>query len=88
MLQKLFTDRFRLQAHQEMKEGSLYELVVAPGGSKSGLVTDSDTAWGLNFTINGRPVPHSPTGPVTRGVGQFPREHVARPSRRGEQDRP
>jgi len=66
--QTLLADRFKMVAHRPMKEGSFYELVVAPGGPKLQPVTDADTQWGLNITINGKPVRHLPGAPLVKGV--------------------
>jgi len=53
MVRSLLEERFKLAAHWETKEGSIYELVIAPGGHKMQKVTEADTERGLYFTVNG-----------------------------------
>jgi uncharacterized protein (TIGR03435 family) len=68
MLQTLLAERFKFAAHRETKEGSVYDLLVAPGGHKLQLMADSDTALGFKVTINGRGVRIPPGAPVLKGV--------------------
>ena len=68
MFRSLLVERFKLAMHWETKEGSVYDLVIAPGGHKMQKVTEADTERGLWFTINGRPkIP--PQAPVSDLLG-------------------
>jgi uncharacterized protein (TIGR03435 family) len=58
MLQSLLADRFKLAVHPETKEGSIYELDFAKGGSKLHEFTPSDTSQAVT-SPDGRPVPRT-----------------------------
>jgi len=71
MLRALLEDRFKLAFHWEVKEGSVYELMSAPGGHKMRRASDSDTESGFYYMVNGRlvrPPPGSPDVPVLKGM--------------------
>ena len=59
MLRRLLAERFKLAAHQVMKEGDFYELVVLRGGHKMQADTDADNNL-VEITINGNPLRTSP----------------------------
>jgi uncharacterized protein (TIGR03435 family) len=62
MVQALFVDRFKMSIHREMKEFSVYALVVAKDGPKMTKVTDGMKDPGVGLTINGFPAPAPPEG--------------------------
>lgn len=49
MLQRLLADRFKLRAHYEAKERSIYALVIAKGGPHLIATTGSDTGHGSSW---------------------------------------
>ena len=68
MFRSLLEERFKLAMHWETKEGSVYDLVIAPGGHKMQKVTEADTERGLWFTINGHSG-NSPQAPTSDLLG-------------------
>jgi uncharacterized protein (TIGR03435 family) len=68
MFRSLLGERFKLAMHWETKEGSVHDLVIAPGGHKMQKVTGADTERGLWYTMDGRPtIP--PQRPVSTLLG-------------------
>jgi uncharacterized protein (TIGR03435 family) len=50
MIQALLTDRFKLRVHTEIREGPIYELVVAKGGFKLNPAPDSEHPSGYSWS--------------------------------------
>ncbi len=68
MVQSLLADRFKLVTHRELREVSVYALVVAKNGPKMRKVTEDDTSPGINVKVDGRPM-GVPRGGATRPPG-------------------
>jgi uncharacterized protein (TIGR03435 family) len=64
MLQSLLADRFQLTLHTETKEGSIYELTLAKGGSKLQQSKPADTA----ATAPPGTIVQGPNGPPRGGM--------------------
>jgi uncharacterized protein (TIGR03435 family) len=73
MLQSLLSDRFKLVVHPETKEGPVYKLDFAKGGSKLHESTPSDASPGV-IAPDGRPAPRRS---LTFGSGQISGKAVA-----------
>jgi uncharacterized protein (TIGR03435 family) len=69
MLQSLLEDRFHLKLHRQMRQSSIYALVVAKGGPKIELSADQTSA-----DVNGPSPPGSPLpnhGAIRLGAGSL-----------------
>jgi uncharacterized protein (TIGR03435 family) len=63
MLQSMFANRFKLVVHRQMKENSVYELVIAKGGIKFAQTTPAPTTPGQT-----KPDPTTPAQPRPDGL--------------------
>lgn len=67
MLRPVLEDRFKLAMHWETKEGSVYELVIAPGGHKMQSVAETSTEPGFFYKINGKELKRAAPLPAWNG---------------------
>jgi uncharacterized protein (TIGR03435 family) len=56
MVQALLAERFKMVAHREQMETSVFALMVGKNGLKTQKASESDTASGINVIINGNPL--------------------------------
>lgn len=68
MVENLLVERFKFASHWETKTGTVYNLIVAPGGPKMPPVREGDESHGVSQTINGKSSQRLPDAPSIPGL--------------------